>query len=147
MAVWRQPRKAERIELRKFRRVFRTCETPLWHTSAISQLQNGLQNGHKITLLPRDHLQATNQVANHLQVAESSPSWKTKVQTCKMDNSTCESMCAIHLCNLRYLPLTKLDFFSQYILCKFLFSPYNQSKILLGYFLENIFSIYIFEPM
>ena len=47
----------------------------------------------------------------------------------------------------RYLPPTKLDFFSQDILCKFLFSPCNQSKILLGYFLENIFSIYIFEPM
>ena len=35
-----------------FRRVFRSCETPLWHTSAISQytplisqLQNGLRNG------------------------------------------------------------------------------------------------------
>ena len=47
----------------------------------------------------------------------------------------------------RYLPPTKLDFFSQDILCKFLFSPCNQSKILLGYFLENIFSIYIFEPV
>ena len=47
----------------------------------------------------------------------------------------------------RYLPPTKLDFFSQDILCKFLFSPCNQSKILLGYFVENIFSIYIFEPI
>ena len=47
----------------------------------------------------------------------------------------------------RYLLPTKLDFFSQDILCKFLFSPCNQSKILLGYFLENNFSIYIFEPL
>ena len=62
----------------------------------------------------RNGLQATNQVANHLQVAESPPSCKTKVQTCKMDNSTCESTRAIHLCNLRYLLPTKLDFFSRY---------------------------------
>ena len=47
----------------------------------------------------------------------------------------------------QYLPPTKLDFFSQDILCKFLFSLCHQLKILLGYFLENIFSIYIFEPM
>ena len=93
----------------------------------------------------RNGLQATNQVANHLQVAESPPSCeitnstcKIKVQTWKMDNSTCE----IHLCNLRYLLPTKLDFFSQDILCKFLFSPCNQSKILLGFFLE-ISSLYI----
>ena len=48
-----------------------SCETHLWHTSAISQpmppslqLQTTLQN----------HLQAANEVANHLHVAESSPS-------------------------------------------------------------------------
>ena len=43
---------------------------------------------------------------NHLQVVKSPPSCKTKVQTCKMDNSTCESPCEIHLCNLRYLQPT-----------------------------------------
>ena len=107
-----------------------------------------VRNGRKIGHWLRNGLQAVNQVANQLQVAESSPSCEItnltcniKVQTWKMDNSTCE----IHLCNLRYLLPTK--FFSQDILCKFLFSPCNQSKILLGYFLENIFSIYIFEQM
>ena len=77
----------------------------------------------------RNGLQTVNQVANHLQVAESPPSCeitnsncKIKVQTWKMDNSMCE----IHLCNIRYLLSTKLDFFSQDIFCKFLFSPCNQ---------------------
>ena len=69
----------------------------------------------------RNGLQAAKQVANHLQVTESPPSCeitnsicKIKVQTCKMDNSTCESPCEIHLCNLRYLQPTQLDFFSRY---------------------------------
>ena len=60
-----------------------------------------------------NHLQATNQVANHLQVVKSPPSCeitnstcKIRVQTCKMDNSTCESPCEIHLCKLKYLQLT-----------------------------------------
>ena len=101
----------------KFRRVFRSCETTPWHTSAISQLHplisqlwNGLRNGHKIGPWPRSGLQAAKQVANRLQVAESPPSCeitnstcKIKVQTYKMDNLTCESPCEIHLCNLRYL--------------------------------------------
>ena len=46
----------------------------------------------------RNHLQAANQVANHLQVAESPPSCeitnstcKIKVQTCKMDNSNLQN--------------------------------------------------------
>ena len=100
----------------------------------------------KITSKLRMKLQIISKLRNHLQVVKSPPSCKTKVQTCKMDNSTCESPCKIHLCNLRYLQLT-CYIFSQDILCKFLFSPCNQSNILLGYFLENIFSIYIFEPM
>ena len=48
----------------------------------------------------------TSQLWNHLQVVISPPSCKTKVQTCKMDNSTCESPCEIHLCKLRYLQPT-----------------------------------------
>ena len=77
----------------------------------------GCEIGHSL----RNSLQAVNQVANHLQVVKSPPSCeitnstcKIKVQTCKMDNSTCESPCEIHLCNLRYLPQTRLDFFSRY---------------------------------
>ena len=61
----------------------------------------------------QSRMQATNQVANHLQVMKSPPSCeitnstcKIKVQTCKMDNSMCESPCEIHLCNLRYLQPT-----------------------------------------
>ena len=72
-----------------------------------------LRNGREIGPWLRNDLQAVNQVANHLQVAESPPSceitnstWKIKVQTWKMDNSTCESPCEIHLCNLRYLQPT-----------------------------------------
>ena len=48
----------------------------------------------------------TSKLWNHLQVVISPPSCKTKVQTCKMDNSTCESPCEIHLCKLRYLQPT-----------------------------------------
>ena len=76
-----------------------------------------LQNGAWL----RNGLQVMNQVANHLQVAESplscentNSTCKIKVQTCKMDNSTCESPCEIHLCNLRYLQSTQLDFFWRY---------------------------------
>ena len=97
--------------LAKFRKVFRNCKTTSKHMWATSQLRTTLRN----------HLQAANQVANHLQVAESPPSCeitnstcKIKVQTWKMDNSTCESPCEIHLCNLRYLQPTQLDFFSRY---------------------------------
>ena len=42
-----------------FRRVFRSCETPLWHTSAISQppnpisqLRNGLRKWHPAAKIP-----------------------------------------------------------------------------------------------
>ena len=104
----------------------RSCE-PRWEITSKLQMK----------------LRIISMLRNHLQVVKSHSTCKIKVQTWKMDNSTRE----IHLCNLRYLLPTKLDFFSQDIFCKFLFSPCNQSKILLGYFLENIFSIYIFEPM
>ena len=112
--------------LAKFCKVFRSCETHLWHMSAISQ---PMPPSSQLRTTLWNHLQATNEVANHLQVAESPPSCeitnsncKIKVQTWKMDNSMCE----IHLCNIRYLLSTKLDFFSQDIFCKFLFSPCNQ---------------------
>ena len=51
---------------------------------------------------------------NHLQVA------KSQIQLAKWRLSVCENFtrhaptCEIHLCNLRYLLLTKLDFFSRY---------------------------------
>ena len=96
-------------ELRNFaaQSPFRSCEmsweTHRWPTSAILQ---PMPPSSQLRTTLRNHLQAANEVANHLQVAESSPSCKTKVQTCKMDNSTCESPCEIHLCKLRYLQLT-----------------------------------------
>ena len=109
MAVWRQPHQVVRnfATQSPFRNCEMSCETHLWHMSAIfqpmppsSQLRTTLQN----------HLQAANEVANHLQVVKSHSTCKIKVQTWKMDNSTCE----IHLCTLRYLLPTKLDFFSRY---------------------------------
>ena len=123
MAVWRQSRKVVRkfrsceIHLRKFRKVFCSCETTCKHTCATSQVE--IPSSQLRTTL-WNHLQAANQGAksspsyeiisklwmklrNHLQVAKSTFS-------CEMDNSTCK----IHLCNLRYLQLTQLDFFSRY---------------------------------
>ena len=114
-------------------REFSQLRRRFWHTSSTSQHRSPhlaaakwaakmsppcknapwLRNGPWL----RNDLQATNQVANHLQFAKSPPSCeiknstcKIKVQTWKMDNSTCE----INLCNLRYLLPTKLDFFSRY---------------------------------
>ena len=68
----------------------------------------------EITSKLRMKLQIISKLRNHLQVVKSPPSCKTKVQTCKMNNSTCESPYEIHLCKLRYLPPTELDFFSRY---------------------------------
>ena len=60
----------------------------------------------EITSKLRMKLQIISKLRNHLQVVKSPLSCKTKVQTCKMDNLTCESPCEIHLCKLRYLQLT-----------------------------------------
>ena len=64
----------------------------------------------KITSKLRMKLQIISKLRNHFQVVKSHSTYKIKVQTWKMDNSTCE----IHLCNLRFLLPTKLDFFSRY---------------------------------
>ena len=140
MAVWRQLHQA----VRKFCSCEMRCKTHLWHASAISQPMppsSQLWTTWEITSKLKMKLRIISKLQNHLQVVKSPLSCKTKVQTSKMDNSTCESPCEIHLCKLRYLQPTSLDFFLKILI------PYNQSKILLGYFLENIFSIYIFEPM
>ena len=101
IAVWRQLRKVERIELRKFHRVFRSCETPLWHTSAISllhplisQLRNGLQNGLKkyslATKWPRNHHFATKSPPSYDSSCKSSSSCgitsKLKNQSSNLQN-------------------------------------------------------------
>ena len=110
----------------KFRRVFRSCETTLWHPSAISQLHplilqlwNGLWKCiHPVKMLLGCKmalgcemasklwikLQIISKLRNHLQVV------KSQIQLAKWTIQTCET----HLCKLRYLPPTKLDFFSRY---------------------------------
>ena len=96
--------------LAKFCKVFWSCETTSKHTCATTQVKTP---SSQLRTTLRNHLQTAIQVANHLQVVKSPPSceitnstYKIKVQTCKMDNSTCESPCEIHLCNLRYLQPT-----------------------------------------
>ena len=77
--------------LAKFRKVFHSCETTSKHTCATSQVETPFS---QLRTTLRNHLQAAKQVANHLQVAETPPSYeitnstcKIKVQTWKMDNS------------------------------------------------------------
>ena len=114
MAVWRQLHQAVRNfaatkwaakwnPLVKFRKVFHSCETTSKHTCATSQVETPFS---QLRTTLRNHLQAAKQVANHLQVAESPPSCKITNSTCKIKVQTCKtdnSMCEIHLCNLRYL--------------------------------------------
>ena len=81
-----------RNELRKFRSTkpishpFRSCkmsyETHLWHTSAILQ---PMPPSSQLRTTLRNHLQAANEVVNHLQVAESSPSCEI---TSKLQNQS-----------------------------------------------------------
>ena len=93
----------------------------------------------EITSKLRIKLQIIFKLRNRLQVAKSQIQLaKSKFKLAKWTLPTCD----IHLCNLKYLQPTQLDFFLK-ILCKFLFSPCNKLKILLGYFLENIFYIYL----
>ena len=86
--------------LSSFRSCKMSCETHLWHTSSISQ---PMPPSSQLRTTLRNHLQAANEFVNHLQVVKSPISCKTKVQTCKMDNSTCESPCEMHPCKLKYL--------------------------------------------
>ncbi|WJZ91149.1 hypothetical protein VitviT2T_010249 [Vitis vinifera] len=59
-----------------------SCETHLWHMSAISQ---PMPPSSQLRTTLRNHLQAANEVANHLQVAESSPSCEI---TSKLQNQS-----------------------------------------------------------
>ena len=105
MAVWRQLHQA----VRKFCSCEMRCKTHLWHASAISQPMppsSQLWTTWEITSKLKMKLRIISKLQNHLQVVKSPLSCKTKVQTCKMDNLTCESPCEIHLCKLRYLQLT-----------------------------------------
>ena len=62
---------SQRNPLAKFCKVFRSCETTYKHTCATSQVETP---SSQLRTTLRNHLQAANQVANHLQVAESPPS-------------------------------------------------------------------------
>ena len=116
--------KLSKMSCENFAGCFATAKPPLGtrvpfrsSTPSFRSCEMDCEMAYKNVPWLRNDLQAVNQVANHLQVAESPPSCeitnstcKIKVQTWKMDNSMCE----IHLCNLRYLLPTKLDFFSRY---------------------------------
>ena len=128
MAIWRQPHQVQRK--------FRSCKISLRNQlvkilQVVSQLGNHLQ-AHVCHFTSSNSLfTAVNQVAksspscessceiisklwNHLQVA------KSQIQLAKWTISTCEIFTSciwtweIHLCNLRYLRPTQLDFFSRY---------------------------------
>ena len=135
IAVWRQLHEAKWNELLNFAGCFVTAKPPLgtrvsFHspTPSFCSCEMGYKMAYENGPWLRNGLHATKQVANHLQVAESSPSCeitnstcKIKVQTCKMDNSTCKSPCEIHLYNLRYLQPTQLDFFLKIFCVNFYF--------------------------
>ena len=136
MAVWRQPHQVVwkfcscEMSCENFvaQNPFRSCKmkSTCEISQGVSQLQNHLQ-AHVCHFTSWNSIfTATKWVANR--VAKSPPSCESscksspscgitsklwnhkfnllKVQTWKMDNSTCESPCEIHLCNLRYLPPT-----------------------------------------
>nr|CAN76717.1 hypothetical protein VITISV_013177 [Vitis vinifera] len=65
-----------------FRSCEMSCETHLWHTSAISQ---PMPPSSQLRTTLQNHLQAANEVANHLQVAESPLS-------CEITNSTNQTL-------------------------------------------------------
>ena len=128
------------IHLQNFTRCFAAVKPPASTCVPLRKLKLHFRSCKprcEITSKLRIKLQIISKLRNHLKVV------KSQIQLAKWTIQTCK----IHLCKLRYLPSTKLDFFLKIFCVKFLFSPCNQSKIILGYFLENIFSIYIFEPM
>ena len=70
---------------------------------------------------------------NHLQVVKSQIQLaKWTILTCKIFTS-CIWTCKIHLCNLKYLWPTQLDFLLKIFCVNFYFSPCKNLKILLGY--------------
>ena len=114
-------------------RWFHSCETTPWHTSTISQppnpiwkLRNGLRKclhpakmllgcemalGCEMTSKLRIKLQIISKLRNHLHVVKSQIQLaKSKFKLAKWTLPTCD----IHLCNLKYLQPTQLDFFSRY---------------------------------
>ena len=64
-----------------------SCETTYKHTYATSQVETP---SSQLQTTLRNHLQAANQVANHLQVEKSPPSCEITNSTCKIKVQTCE---------------------------------------------------------
>ena len=79
--------------LAKFRKVFRSCETTSKHTCATSQVETP---SSQLRTTLRNHLQAANQVANHLQVAKSQIQLaKSKFKLAKWTIQLAKSTCVI----------------------------------------------------
>ena len=79
--------------LAKFFKVFRSCETTCKHTCATSQVET---LSSQLRTMLRNHLQAANQVANHLQVAKSQIQLaKSKFKLAKWTIQLAKSTCVI----------------------------------------------------
>ena len=85
------------IHLRNFARCFTVVKPPASTHLPLRKLKLHLRSCE-----PRCGI--ISKLQNHLQVVESPPSCKIKIQNWKM--ATCESPCEIHLCKLRYLQPT-----------------------------------------
>ena len=104
MAVWRQPHQT----VRNFGAAKPTFGTRVPFCSPCLHLHS-YEPCCKITSKLRMKLQIISKLRNHFQVVKSHSTYKMKVQTWKMNNSTCK----IHLSASRYLRPTLLGFFLQ----------------------------------
>ena len=103
------------IHLQNFARYFAATKPPPSTRVPLCKLKFHLRSCEphcKITSKLRNKLQIISKLRNHLQVV------KLQIQLAKWTIQTCE----IHLCKLRYLPPTKLDFFSRYFMQISIFS-------------------------
>ena len=144
MVFWRQPHKVERklrsckmsCENFEDQSPFRSCEMSCKITCenfarcftaakppASTRVPFHKLKFHFCSCEPRCEIisKLWTKLQNHLQVA------KSQIQLAKWRLSTCENFtrhaptCKIHLCNLRYLLLTKLDFFLKIFYVNFYF--------------------------
>ena len=102
------------IHLRNFARCFTAMKPPPSTRVPLRKLKLHLRSCKprcEITSKLRNKLQIISKLRNHLHVVKSQIQLaKSKFKLAKWTIQTCE----IHLCKLRYLPPTKLDFFSRY---------------------------------
>ena len=102
------------IHLRNFARCFAAAEPPPSTHVPLCKLKLHLRSCEprcEITSKMRNKLQIISKLRNHLQVV------KSQIQLAKWTIQTCK----IHLCKLRYLPPTKLDFFLKIFCVNFYF--------------------------